>query len=166
VSREKGRLKELATLSGTKPPVPETQEYDFLNANLYDLAMFTLESFPDRYYSINNRFMLIVDEGSVTDRTCILAEIPAQFELDANKTAVKKERKFNRRDEYVLDPKGWIDENGEETAEEELKVVRVTFEDANLANMLDDDHEVIGSLAENTYQTNGVYKEGARYPDE
>ena len=75
VSREQGRIKELRTA------VSEIQEYGILNANLYDLAKFTLDTFPDDS-SISNKYMLIVDERSIRHRTCILVEIQEQVDLD------------------------------------------------------------------------------------
>jgi hypothetical protein len=42
VYSEKERLKSLSTLSGTEPPIPSEEEYDFLSANLYHLATFTI----------------------------------------------------------------------------------------------------------------------------
>jgi len=57
---------------------------------------------------------------------------------------MKRERKFTRYEEYVLEPKGWLDE-GDYTSSEELRVVRIMFEDANMANMRDDGHELLGS---------------------
>ncbi|RDL30177.1 uncharacterized protein BP5553_10455 [Venustampulla echinocandica] len=179
VFKEQDRIKELATISGTEPPISETKEYDFLNANLYDLAKFTLDTFPTGFQLVNNTFpdpdpnscsfsngyMLIVDERSIKDRTCILVEIPEQIEFNDNGDIIKWERKINRHDEYVLDRKGWLDEDGNDTGVEELKVVRLKFEDAHTVNMLDDEHETIAFLAQETYQTDGVYKEGAIYPD-
>jgi hypothetical protein len=164
VSREKERVDGLDPLSGTQPPISEAQEYQFLDANLFDLAKFTLEAFPDGH-PISNRYMLIVDERSVRDRTCQLVEIPEQVELDSNMDVVKKDRKFNKRDQYTTDPKGWLDEQGDYTDTEELKMVRVTFEYTNTANMLDDGNETIGFMAQHTYQTDGVFNVEAAYPD-
>lgn len=163
VSREQDRIKDLSTLSGTQPPVSETEEYDFLDANLYDLAKFTIDTFPDDY-SISNSFILVVDERSVKDRTCILVEIPEQSRVekaDEKPPAVKRERKFHRRGEYVPDPEAWAEEADKYA--EEIKAVRVRFEDAHMANMLDDGHEDMWFLASFTYQTDGVYKEGMEY---
>lgn len=161
---EQARVTQLETLSGTQPPIADTDDYDFLDANLSDLAQFTLETFPDNR-SLSNKYILIVDERSARDRTVTLVEIPAQYEFDDNKNLIKETRNFQRHDEYVLDSNGWINqETGEDTGADELKVVRVTFEDANMANMLDDGHETIGTLAQSTYQTNGVFREGAAYP--
>ena len=66
--------------------------------------------------------------------------------------------------QYVTDSHGWLDEEGEYEGVEEIKMVRVTFEDANLVNMLDDEVETIGYLARHTYGTDGVYQAGAAYP--
>ena len=135
-----------------------------MNANGFDIAKFTLDTFPDSY-SINNRYMFIVDERSVKDRTCIIVEIPEQVVLNDNKDVVQKTQKFNRHDEYLSDPKGWLNEEAEYTGMEELKVVRVTFEDANMANMLGDGHETIGFMARHTHQMDGVFKDTALYSD-
>lgn len=165
MSQEQDRLKSIATLSGTQPPLSETQEYDFINANLYDLAELTLETFSDDG-PINNMFIVVVDARSLKDRTCILVEIPEQVQLDGtkHKNVVKRDRKFHRRDEYVPDPKGWLDGQGEETGVEELKVVRVKFEEANIVDTLEVGQIDIGLLAMSTYQTDGVHVEGAQYP--
>lgn len=87
----------------------------------------------------------------------MLAEIPVQIELNDEKEVVERERRLKRRGEYVLDPKGWYGDGGGE----EVKVVRVRFEDASFAN----GHEAIGFLAMYTYGIDGVFKEGAHYPD-
>jgi len=169
---EQERVTSLTTLSGPEP-IPETSEYDFINANYYDLAKLTLDTFPDDS-PINNEYILIIDERSLKDRTCVLLQIPAQIETEFNSETkmtdiTKKERKFNRREEYVLHPNGWIDrETGEDTGTEELKAVRVRFEDANQAYTLKAREESVGKLARFTYQTNGVYTNGPsyQYPDQ
>jgi len=65
--------------------------------NLYELAKYTLDTFSSS--PISDRFMLIVDERTLRDRTVILAEIPRQIKLDENKNVKKVERKFHRRDQ-------------------------------------------------------------------
>lgn len=160
---EKERLAGLETLAGATAPIADSHDFDFLDANIYDLARFTLASFPDNT-SINNTYFVVIDDRSIEDRTCLLVEIPHQWEHDENFNVKKHERNFNRRESYSPDPRGWIDEEGEPTDTEEIKCVRVTFEDANMVNMLDDEHETIGMLAQHTYQTNGVYRDGASFP--
>jgi hypothetical protein len=120
-----------------------------------------IDTFPDDYELINNQYILVIDERSVKDRMVILAEIPRQIEFNNEKVVVKRERRFKRREEYVLDPTGWYGDQ----REEEIKVVRVRVEDASFANMLDDGHEPIGVLAMYTYGTDGVFEGGASYPD-
>jgi len=111
--------------------------------------------------------MLITDARTPIDRTVVLVEIPEQYEHNSNGDVVSYTRKFNRREEYALDPEGWIDDEAEHTGVEEIKVVRVTFENANFTNMLDDGHETIGFLARLTYGANGVFSEGDNeYPND
>lgn len=163
-AHEIDRVKDLATLAGSEAPILESEEYDFINASLFDLASFTLDMFQDSS-SISNEFILIIDSRSARDRTVLLAQIPEQVQLDDNKNVIGRERKFNKHDTYIIDPQGWLDSEGNDTGEEELKSVRVKFEDANLANMLADRQETIGTLAMETFQTDGVYTAGASYPD-
>ena len=162
---EQSHLSAIDTLRGSRAPVSETQDYDFLDANVHDLATYTLATFPENS-AMNNKYFVVLDERSARDRTCVLVEIPSQVTLDDKGNVTKIEHKFHERDSYEPDPKGWLDDEGEETGTEELKCVRVAFEEANMANMLDDGHETIGTLAMSTYQTDGVYREGAAYPDE
>jgi hypothetical protein len=63
---------------------------------------------------------LVVDSRSVKYRTVVLAEVPVQIEFNDEKEVVKREKRFKRREEYVLDRKGGYGDHGEE----EIKVVR------------------------------------------
>lgn len=47
VTTELARIEALEILSGTQPPISETNNYDFLDMDLYDLAKFTLRKFPN-----------------------------------------------------------------------------------------------------------------------
>jgi hypothetical protein len=95
----------------------------------------------------------------VKDRTAILAEIPVQIELNDEKEVVKREKRFKRREEYVLDRKGWYGDHGGGGGE--IKVVSVMFEDASFAN----GHEAIGFLAMCAYGAGVIFNEVAHYPD-
>lgn len=103
------------------------------------MATFTIDTFPDDYELINNQYILVVDSRSVKDMTVMLAEIPVQIKFNDEKGAVEREHRFNRREEYVLDLKGWYGDDGEE-----IKVVRVRFEDVNMVNMSDDGYQTMG----------------------
>jgi len=64
---------------------------------------------------------------------------------------------------------GWIDrETGEDVGVQELKAVRVKFEDMGLAYKLNALEESVGELARFTYNTNGVFMSGPeyQYPDQ
>lgn len=168
----KERVKSLTTLSGYTS-ILETSEYDFIDVDYYSLAKITVATFPDDS-PINNQYIFILDERSLRDQTCVLLQIPLQIlETDINDVGVryitKQERKFHRREEYVLHRNGWIDrETGEDVGVQELKAVRVKFEDMGLAYKLNALEESVGELARFTYNTNGVFMSGPeyQYPDQ
>jgi len=66
-------------------------------------------------------------------------------------------------EQYTTDPNGWLSSEGKDEDVDEIKVVRLRFEDANAVNMIDDMVEDMTYLAQHTFMTNGVYMMGAEY---
>jgi hypothetical protein len=137
------------------------------------LRKLTIATFLDDS-PINNEYIFILDNRFFKDRTCVLLQIPRQIlETDINdvgaKYIAKQERRFHRREEYVLHRNGWIDrETGKDVGVEELKAVRIRFENMGQAYKLNAREECVGELARSTYNTNEVFMSGPeyQYPDQ
>lgn len=151
------RTRDAKVVRGAHPPISATEQLDFKNLTIDELAQYVLKNFSpggDDHQEnsiatsknpIDDRYFLIMDERTASDRTVLIVQIPTQGQENDQGVMVWT-RNWVKRDSY----------NGfahweDDMFDNEMKAARVAFSMARHVEMMKEQLGAIGSI-ENAYE--------------